>query len=71
MMHKTVTGQWHRSLGCLGSAQTGDVLRIGVRGQWWIATYFGDAVITEIASATSVVDASTASLIVLQKEIFI
>ena len=40
-------------MGCLWlTAQVGDVLRIGVRGLG-TATYFGDAVITEIASATS------------------
>ena len=46
-----------------GSAQVGDVLRIGVRGPVGTATYFGDAVITEIASATSCSIASTASLV--------
>jgi len=59
---KTVTGsgtQW----GAAGSAQVGDVLRIGVRGPVGTATYFGDAVITEIASATSCSIASTASLV--------
>ena len=59
---KTVTGsgtQW----GASGSAQGGDVLRIGVRGPVGTATYFGDAVITEIASATSCSIASTASLV--------
>jgi len=59
---KTVTGsgtQW----GASGSAQVGDVLRIGVRGPVGTATYFGDAVITEIASATSCSIASTASLV--------
>ena len=59
---KTVTGsgtQW----GASGSAQVGDVLRIGVRGPGVAATYFGDAVITEIASATSCSIASTASLV--------
>ena len=59
---KTVTGsgtQW----GASGSAQVGDVLRIGGRGPVGTATYFGDAVITEIASATSCSIASTASLV--------
>ena len=46
-----------------GSAQVGDVLRIGVRGPGLAATYFGDAVITSIASATSCSIASTASLV--------
>ena len=49
--------------GASGSAQVGDVLRIGVRGPGVAATYFGDAVITEIASATSCSIASTASLV--------
>ena len=49
--------------GAAGSAQVGDVLRIGVRGPGVAATYFGDAVITEIASATSCSIASTASLV--------
>ena len=64
---KTVTGsgtQW----GASGSAQVGDVLRIGVRGPGVAATYFGDAVITEIASATSCSIASTASLVNPNKE---
>ncbi len=49
--------------GASGSAQVGDVLRIGVRGPGVAATYFGDAVITSIASATSCSIASTASLV--------
>ena len=38
--------------GATGSAQVGDVLRIGVRGPVGTATYFGDAVIKEITSET-------------------
>ena len=49
--------------GASGSAQVGDVLRIGVRGPGVAATYFGDAVITSIASATSCSIASTDSLV--------
>ena len=59
---KTVTGSG-TAWGASGSAQVGDVLRIGVRGPVGTATYFGDAVITEIASATSCSIASTASLV--------
>ena len=59
---KTVTGSG-TAWGAAGSAQVGDVLRIGVRGPGVAATYFGDAVITEIASATSCSIASTASLV--------
>ena len=59
---KTVTGSG-TAWGASGSAQVGDVLRIGVRGPGVAATYFGDAVITEIASATSCSIASTASLV--------
>ena len=59
---KTVTGSGTQ-FGASGSAQVGDVLRIGVRGPVGTATYFGDAVITEIASATSCSIASTASLV--------
>ena len=59
---KTVTGSG-TAWGAAGSAQVGDVLRIGVRGPVGTATYFGDAVITEIASATSCSIASTASLV--------
>ena len=46
-----------------GSAQVGDVLRIGVRGPGLAATYFGDAVISSITSNTALSIASTASLI--------
>jgi len=59
---KTVTGsgtQW----GASGSAQVGDVLRIGVRGPVGTATYFGDAVISSITSNTALSIASTASLV--------
>ena len=59
---KTVTGSG-TAWGAAGAAQVGDVLRIGVRGPGVAATYFGDAVITEIASATSCSIASTASLV--------
>ena len=59
---KTVTGSG-TAWGASGSAQVGDVLRIGVRGPGVAATYFGDAVITSIASATSCSIASTASLV--------
>ena len=60
--NKTVTGSG-TAWGAAGSAQVGDVLRIGVRGPGVAATYFGDAVITSIASATSCSIASTASLV--------
>ena len=60
--NKTVTGSG-TAWGATGSAQVGDVLRIGVRGPGVAATYFGDAVITAIASATSCSIASTASLV--------
>ena len=49
--------------GAAGSAQVGDVLRIGVRGSVGTATYFGDAVIKEITSTTALSIASTASLV--------
>ena len=39
---KTVTGSG-TAWGAAGSAQVGDVLRIGVRGPGVAATYFGDA----------------------------
>ena len=49
--------------GNAGSAQVGDVLRIGVRGPGLAATYFGDAVISSITSNTALSIASTASLV--------
>ena len=49
--------------GAAGSAQVGDVLRIGVRGPVGTATYFGDAVISSITSNTALSIASTASLV--------
>jgi len=49
--------------GNAGSAQVGDVLRIGVRGPVGTATYFGDAVISSITSNTALSIASTASLV--------
>ena len=60
--NKIVFGQ-NTQFGAVGSAQTGDVLRIGVRGPGVAATYYGDAVITSIASTIQCSVASTASLI--------
>ena len=59
---KTVTGSG-TAWGAAGSAQVGDVLRIGVRGPVGTATYFGDAVISSITSNTALSIASTASLV--------
>ena len=59
---KTVTGSGTQ-FGASGSAQVGDVLRIGVRGPVGTATYFGDAVISSITSNTALSIASTASLV--------
>tara|TARA_B100001250_G_scaffold326660_1_gene290701 strand:- start:706 stop:1308 length:603 start_codon:yes stop_codon:yes gene_type:complete len=60
--NKIVYGQ-NTQFGASGSAQVGDVLRIGNRGPGVAATYYGDAVITSIASTIQVSIASTASLI--------
>ena len=60
--NKIVFGQ-NTQFGAVGSAQTGDVLRIGVRGPGVAATYYGDVVITSIASTIQASVASTASLI--------
>ncbi len=60
--NKIVFGQ-NTQFGAVGSAQTGDVLRIGVRGPGVAATYYGDVVITSIASTIQCSVASTASLI--------
>ena len=58
---KTVTGSG-TAWGAAGSAQVGDVLRIGVRGPGVAATYFGDAVIVAVASSESITIASTVGL---------
>ena len=60
--NKIVHGQ-NTQFGATGSAQIGDVLRIGVRGPGVAATYYGDVVITSIASTIQASVASTASLI--------
>ena len=60
--NKIVHGQ-NTQFGESGSAQVGDVLRIGVRGPGVAATYYGDVVITSIASTIQASVASTASLI--------
>ena len=60
--NKIVHGQ-NTQFGESGSAQIGDVLRIGVRGPGVAATYYGDVVITSIASTIQASVASTASLI--------
>ena len=60
--NKIVFGQ-NTQFGAVGSAQTGDVLRIGVRGPGVAAIYYGDVVITSIASTIQCSVASTASLI--------
>ena len=48
------------SFGQVGSAKTGDVIRFGTRGSG--GTYFGDAVIIGIASATQCTIGSTMGL---------
>ena len=60
--NKIVHGQ-NTQFGESGSAQVGDVLRIGTRGPGVAATYYGDAVVTSIASTIQCSVASTASLI--------
>jgi len=60
--NKIVYGQ-NTQFGESGSAKVGDVLRIGTRGPGVAATYYGDAVITSIASTIKCSIASTASLI--------
>ena len=60
--NKIVFGK-NTQFGAVGSAKTGDVLRIGVRGPGIGATYYGDVVITSIASTIQASVASTASLI--------
>ena len=59
----TVTGDG-TAFGAVGSAKTGDVIRFGFRGDKVSAgtTYFGDAVISGITSATLLSIASTAGL---------
>jgi hypothetical protein len=59
---KTLTGTG-TSFGETGSAQVGDVLKIGLRSAGVGATYYGDVVITSIASTLSCSFASTESLI--------
>ena len=56
---RTVTGT-ATSFGQVGSAKTGDIIRFGVRGGG--GTYFGDAQIVDIASATSLTIGSTMGL---------
>ena len=46
----------------VGSAQTGDVIRFGLRNGVDGAVYFGDAVISGIASATQLTIGSTSGL---------
>jgi len=48
------------SFGQVGAAATGDVIRFGIRGGG--GTYFGDAVIVDIASTTSLTIGSTSGL---------
>ena len=48
------------TFGQVGAAATGDVIRFGIRGSG--GTYFGDAVIVGIASATTLTIGSTAGL---------
>ena len=60
--NKIVHGQ-NTQFGESGSAQVGDVLRIGTRGPAVAATYYGDSVVTSIASTIQCSIASTASLI--------
>ena len=55
----TATGT---AFGAAGSAQEGDVIRFGNITQTGIGTYFGDAVIVSIASATQLTIGSTAGL---------
>ena len=58
----TVTGDG-TAFGAVGSAKTGDVIRFGFRGAGGAGnTYFGDAVISGITSATLLSIASTAGL---------
>tara|TARA_B100001758_G_scaffold199136_1_gene177508 strand:+ start:30 stop:569 length:540 start_codon:yes stop_codon:yes gene_type:complete len=56
---RTITGT-ATSFGEAGSAQVGDIIRFGVRDGG--GTYFGDAQITDIASATSCTIGSTMGL---------
>ena len=56
---KVVTGTG-TTFGTVGFGVTGDVIRFGVRGGG--GTYFGDAVIASITSATSITIGSTAGL---------
>lgn len=51
----TATGS---NFGAVGAAQTGDVIRFGVRG----GVYYGDAIIVGIASTTQLTIGSTAGL---------
>ena len=55
----TATGT---AFGASGSAQEGNVIRFGNISQAGIGTYFGDAVIVSIASATQLTIGSTAGL---------
>ena len=56
---KVVTGS-ATQFGTVGSAKTGDIIRFGVRDGG--GTYFGDAQITDITSATSLTIGSTMGL---------
>ena len=56
---KVVTGSG-TTFGAVGFGVTGDVIRFGVRGGG--GTYFGDAVIADTTSATSITIVSTAGL---------
>ena len=55
----TATGT---AFGAAGSAQEGDVIRFGNVSQAGIGTYFGDAVIVTVTSATQLTIGSTAGL---------
>ena len=61
----TITGT-NTKFGTVGAAKTGDVIRIGIRTEGTVAsagsTFFGDAVITDITSDTSLTIGSTTGL---------
>ena len=61
----TITGT-NTQFGTVGAAKTGDVIRIGIRTEGTVdsagSTFFGDAVITDITSSTSLTIGSTTGL---------
>ena len=61
---KVVTGSG-TTFGTTGFGEVGDVIRFGTRGGG--GTYYGEAIITEVTSATNITIASTDTQVFLSK----